>query len=126
MAAANVAGQGGRSEAFGQYHTLKNNTITTFHFLETAHQYCGGNDVDDEADNSNQVGGHPHGAEGYQPIPISGNVNFKYLDIKTSKSYFCMVGSRREAQEEEYLCSFSFRSSRSLNLIGIVKYTILK
>ena len=35
------------------------------------HQYCRCDDVDDEADDGDQVRCHPHWAECHQPIPIS-------------------------------------------------------
>ena len=46
------------------------------------------------------------------------NSNFGMLSWKPliQNTYFCIVGSRMDEQEEEYLCSFSFRSSRSLRV----------
>ena len=69
MAAANVAGQGGRSEAFGQYHTC-NFFSFKFPIIVVAYQYCRGDDVDDEADDGDKVGCDPHRAKGHQPVPI--------------------------------------------------------
>ena len=80
MAAANVAGQGGRSEAFGQYHTCNREDDKQLIFtISISHQYCGGSNVDDEADDGDEIGCNPHRAQGDQPIPISEKFYFNLL-----------------------------------------------